>query len=169
MIAFTATVKKFASKGEKTGWTFIEIPETVANEINPNIKKSYRVKGKINNVLVAGIAILPMGEGNFILALNKDLRKQTNTVVGQQIELLLELDKKGYALNKDFIECLNDEPKALAFFNSLPNGHKNYFSKWIEQAKTVETQAKRIAMSVNALAKNWGYPEMIRNNKKENL
>ena len=34
-------------------------------------------------------------------------------------------------------------------------------SKWIASAKTEETKAKRIVMSVNALSKQMGYPEMI--------
>ncbi|HVF97457.1 MAG TPA: YdeI/OmpD-associated family protein, partial [Flavisolibacter sp.] len=52
-------------------------------------------------------------------------------------------------------------------FESLTKGHRLYFSKWIESAKTEPTKAKRIAMAVNALAKGWGYPEMMRANKKE--
>ncbi|MBN8785519.1 MAG: YdeI/OmpD-associated family protein, partial [Terrimonas sp.] len=44
---------------------------------------------------------------------------------------------------------------------------QNYFSKWIESAKTEATRAKRIAMTVSATAKKWGYPEMIRAAKKE--
>lgn len=167
MVSFSALIQKFKSKGEKTGWTYVEISEAIAHTINPNIKKSYRVKGSINETEITGIAILPMGNGSFILVLNKELRKQTNTVVGQQINLQLELDTKGYELNADFVACLQDEPQAAAFFNTLTNGHKNYFSKWIDGAKTPETQAKRIAQSVNALAKNWGYPEMIRNAKKQ--
>jgi len=63
------------------------------------------------------------------------------------------------------VACLNDEPKALAYFNTLPKGHQNYFSKWIEAAKTIETKTKRITMAVIALAKQMGYPEMIRANK----
>ncbi len=165
MIVFKATAKKFASKGEKTGWTCFEIPEEIAQQINPGIKKSYRVKGYINNCVVNSISLLPNGSGGFYLALNKDLRKQLCVTAGSEVELKLMLDNTGYQLNKDFVECLKDEPIAFDFFNTLPQGHRNYFSKWIEQAKTVETQTKRIAQSVDALSRNWGYSEMIRNSK----
>ena len=77
------------------------------------------------------------------------------------------LKKIGW-LNADFIDCLNDEPKAISFFNSLAKGHQNYFSKLIDSAKTVETKSKRIAMAVNALAKKMGYPEMIREQVADN-
>ncbi|MBP6687980.1 MAG: YdeI/OmpD-associated family protein, partial [Lacibacter sp.] len=59
-------------------------------------------------------------------------------------------------------ECLNDEPTALQYFNSLAGGHQRYFSKWIDSAKTEPTKAKRIAMAVNALARKMGYTEMLR-------
>jgi hypothetical protein len=49
----------------------------------------------------------------------------------------------------------------------LPGSHRNYFSKWIDSAKTDATKTKRIAMAVNALSKKWGYPEMMRNSRKE--
>ncbi|MEI9933349.1 MAG: YdeI/OmpD-associated family protein [Ferruginibacter sp.] len=55
-----------------------------------------------------------------------------------------------------------DEPEALAFFNTLPNGHKNYFGGWIRSAKTEETKTKRIAQAVNALSKGYRFNIMIR-------
>nr|MBP8244154.1 YdeI/OmpD-associated family protein [Chitinophagaceae bacterium] len=51
---------------------------------------------------------------------------------------------------------------AKAFFESLTGSHQRYFSKWIDSAKTEPTRVKRITMAVNALAKKWGYGEMIR-------
>jgi len=60
------------------------------------------------------------------------------------------------------MECLEDEPEALVFFKSLTKAHQNYFSKWVESAKSEATRAKRIAMTVDAASKKWGYQEMIR-------
>lgn len=79
----------------------------------------------------------------------------------------LELQQKDYEIDADFLACLQDEPAAFDFFNTLPPGHRNYFSKWIESAKTEPTRAKRIAMAVNALARKWDYGEMIRAQKKD--
>ena len=44
MIKFTATIKQFAEQGEKTGWTYIDVPENIALQLKPNNKKSFRVK-----------------------------------------------------------------------------------------------------------------------------
>lgn len=162
MVKFTALVEKFAAQGEKTGWTYIKIPQPVANKLKPNCKKSFRVKGSLNKYSISAMALIPIGEGDFILPLNGDIRKKAIIRRGDTIDVCLQEDEEGYVINKDFIDCLNDEPKALYFFNSLTQGHRNYFSKWIDSAKTEVTKSNRIARSINALAKGWGYPEMIR-------
>ncbi|MGE5108027.1 MAG: hypothetical protein ACM3H8_10810, partial [Sphingobacteriales bacterium] len=35
MITFTAVIKRFDKQGEKTGWTYIEIPSDIADKIMP--------------------------------------------------------------------------------------------------------------------------------------
>ncbi|MFN5133977.1 MAG: YdeI/OmpD-associated family protein [Chitinophagaceae bacterium] len=66
----------------------------------------------------------------------------------------MALQSKGKKLDKEFVDYLNDETKALEFFNTHTSSHRNYFSKWIESAKTAERKPKRIALAVNAHAKN---------------
>ena len=154
MVSFSTTILKFGEQGEKTGWTYILIKSSIAEKIKSNNKKSYRVKGKLDDQSFSGLAMIPMGEGDFIIALNAELRKKIQKRKGDTIKVQIEEDKKGYLLNAAFIECLNDEPEANQFFNSLPKSHQNYFSKWIESAKTIETKSKRIAMAVNALSKS---------------
>ncbi len=162
MIQYKTIIKKFAEKGEKTGWTYIDIPFEIAHQLKPNCKKSFRVKGKLDDVVLTPISILPMGEGHYILPLNLIIRKQIKKQKGDEIFARLELEEKEYQLNKDFVDCLNDEPKALKHFKALTKSYQNYFSKWIDSAKTIETKTKRIAKAVNALAKGLNYAEMIR-------
>ena len=167
MVHFKTLIKKFDKQGEKTGWTYIEIMPKQAALINPDVKTSYRVKGKLDNYPIEKIAIMPMGNGSFIMPLNATIRKGIRKQKGAELNVQLELDERQIEIDEDFLACINDEPKALKAFEGLTKGHRNYFSKWIESAKTEQTKAKRIAMAVNALAKGWGYPEMIRANKKE--
>jgi hypothetical protein len=44
--------------------------------LRPGNKKSFRVKGKIDAHPIRGIALLPMGGGRFIMALNAEMRKE---------------------------------------------------------------------------------------------
>jgi len=167
MVQFTTTIKQFDQQGEKTGWTYIEVPSEIAGKLIPGNKKGFRVKGKLDNFPIKGIALLPMGGGNFILTLNADLRKGIHKRKGAMLSVKLQVDPEGYKLNEDFVACLKDDPAAKKFFDTLSGSHRNYFSKWIDSAKTEPTKIKRIAMAMNALSKKWGYPEMMRNSKKD--
>ncbi len=167
MLHFTAIIKRFASQGEKTGWTYIEVPEEIAAQLMPSTKTSFRIKGRLDNFEIQKQAVLPMGGGKFILTLNAAIRKGIKKGKGATINVWLKVDHAPLLINTDFLDCLNDEPDAVKTFASLTKSHQLYFSKWIESAKTEITKAKRIAMAVNALVKGWGFPQMLRANKKE--
>ena len=164
-ITFKAKILKFGNQGEKTGWTYIEISETQANKLNPGIKKSYRVKGSLDDFKVDKAALLPMGDGNFILPFNAAIRKGTRKKVGDTVQVKFELDQRPITPSGDFMKCLKDDLRAHEFFKTLPKGHQNYFSKWIDSAKTSQTKTKRITMAVIALASGQGFSEMMRANK----
>lgn len=163
---FSCVIKKFGmNAGERSGWHYLLIPSSCANKILPGRKKSFRVKGLIDQHPVSRVALLPDGNGNFILPFNVQLRKSTGKIAGEKVLLKLEADESEYILDKDLIDCLEDDADAKTYFYSLSPSHRNYFSKWIESAKTSSTKEKRLAMTLNALSKNMGYPEMLRNQK----
>ncbi|HYK43555.1 MAG TPA: YdeI/OmpD-associated family protein [Parafilimonas sp.] len=165
MVKFTTTILRFSEQGEKTGWTYIEIPADIAQKILPNNKRSFRVKGKIDAHTIKGVALMPMGGGNFIMPLNASMRKGIGKRKGATVTAQLELDDTPLAIDKDLMACMNDEPAAIKYFNSLPKSHQNYISNWIRSAKTEPTKTKRIAMAVSALSRNMGFVEMLREQK----
>jgi uncharacterized protein YdeI (YjbR/CyaY-like superfamily) len=110
-----------------------------------------------------------MGGGSFIMAINGAMRKGTGKKQGAMMKVELEEDKKLYQLNKEFMECLEDEPQAVANFKAMPKSFQNYYSKWIENAKTEPTKSKRIAVAVSALARGMNFSEMLRSLQKKNL
>jgi len=167
MIQFTTTILKFNQQGEKTGWMYINVTAAHAEKLNPGVKKSFRVKGKFDEYSFKGVSLLPMGGGDFIIAFNATMRKGTRKKNGDKLKVQLEIDKKEYVLNPIFMDCLADDPRALEVFKGMPRSHQNYYSKWIESAKTEATQTKRIAMAVNALAKKKNFGQMLRDNKKD--
>jgi hypothetical protein len=166
MITFKTTIQKFGKQGEKTGWSYIEISKTRAEKLNPGVKTSFRVKGKLDDFAIEKTALLPMGEGSFILPMNATIRKATGKKHGDSIVVAFELDERPLKPSSDFMRCLKDDDRAYHFFQTLPKSHQNYFSKWIDSAKTSETKAKRITMAVIALNSNQGYSEMMRANKR---
>lgn len=164
-MTFTTIVQRFAKKGEKTGWSYLEVSAAQAEELNPGCRVSFRVKGKLGEMAIKQVALLPMGDGNFILPFNAALRMGTGKEVGDKITVSLAADHAPFIMSGDFMECLEQEPAAQKFFQSLPGSHQRYFSKWIDSAKTMETKARRIAQALDGLSRGWGYGEMIRANQ----
>ena len=165
-ISFEATIEKFDQQGEKTGWTFFLIGADAAQVLNPDVKVSYRVKGFLDQIEIKQVAIIPMGNGEFILPLNAGLRKQLKKLKGHTLTVNIEVDDSEILLNQDFVECLQDDVAATNYFNSLPKSHQNYYSKYIDSAKTDSTKAKRIAQVIHAMSFGMSYPEMLRAQKK---
>lgn len=165
MISFTTTIQQFGENGDKTGWTYIEIPADVAEQLQPGSRKAFRVKGFLDEYAFSGISLLPFGNGHFLMALNASIRKGIGKRKGAMLQVRIEADKEMWEIPSYVKECMEDEPAALDFFLSLPRGHQRYFVTWIESAKTESTRTKRLAQMVTALAKKWGYGEMIRANR----
>ncbi|MEO7265197.1 MAG: YdeI/OmpD-associated family protein [Ferruginibacter sp.] len=167
-ISFSTTIKKFASQGEKTGWTYIDIPSKIATLLAPGNKKSFRIKGKLDEFSICNVALLPMGNGDFIMALNVAMRKGIKKQKGATINISIETDNSELPQSKALLECLKDEPEAAAYFNSLAPSHRFYYTKWIEAAKSEITKINRIALAVNTLSRRMNYSEMLREQRDNN-
>jgi hypothetical protein len=166
MIKFKTIIEKFDKQGEKTGWTYIEITAAQAKKINPGVKVGYRVKGKLDQFFFEKTALLPIGEGKFILPLKANIRKAVGKQQGDALAVEMELDQRQIEPSADFMKCLKEDPEAMKFFKTLPGAHQRYFSKWIDDAKTMQTKTKRIVMALTAFSKKQGFSEMMREDRK---
>ena len=169
MTHFTTTIHQFEEQGDKTGWTYIEIPADVAQEIFPGNKKTFRVKGKLDHYAISSIAIQPMGNGSFLMALNAGMRKGIGKKKGAMLDVAIEKDNTPLAVAPELLECLEDDAVAKAWFESLAPSHQRYFSNWVNDAKTMETKAKRLAICLSALSRKMEYGPMIREQKGKKL
>jgi predicted alpha/beta hydrolase len=172
MVQFTTVLKQFAQQGEKTGWTYLDVPIDLAQQLKPGNKKSFRVKGSLDDHAISSVALIPMGGGRFIMAVNATMRKKMGKRKGAMIAVKLEVDNKPLVLSKELMECLQDEPKALTGFKKLSPSHQQYYSKWIQEAKTDQTKTKRIVQAVAALTKGLHFGLMLRalkENKNEDF
>lgn len=167
MICFIATIEKFKQQGEKTGWTYILIPGEIVQGLKPGNKKSFRVKGKLDNYQIERVALIPMGEGDFIMAVNAGMRKNICKNIGATIKVELTVDTQEIKPPAALIECLKDEPAAWAQYTAIAPSHQLYFTRWIESAKTEATKTKRIAQTVTALAAGKDYGAMLRSLKAQ--
>jgi len=169
MIQFQAPIEKFKNMGEKSGWSYVAIQQTLAHQICPNQKKSFRVKGLLDDVKISGVAILPIGDGDFVMALKQDLRKKLRKEAGAILQISLELDLEIRRLDPDFEACLEEDHVAFDYFKTLAHSHQMYFSNWISEAKTTQTKETRIVESLRAFHLKWDFSQMIRARKKNVL
>jgi len=167
MITYTTVIRKFDKKGEKSGWTYIEISEANAQKLVPGQKTTFRIRGSLDSYSFQKVAVLPMGDGTFIFPLNLQIRKAVGKKQGEMVKVMIEADKRKLQLSRDLIASLKDEPSALEHFNSLSPSHQQYFSKWIESAKTLQTKTRRIVVTVMALGDKKGFGEMIRQYREQ--
>jgi hypothetical protein len=164
MVQFTTVILQFGKKGEKTGWSYISISADIAEKLKPGYKKSFRVKGKLDEFTIRQQAVLPMGDGAFILPLKASLRKSIHKNKGAMLKCVLEEDAKPLKVSAELMECFADAPKAEKKFKSLPHSHQMYYSNWIESAKTIQTKAKRIGLTILSMEKNISFAEMLKLN-----
>lgn len=168
MVEFDSMILQFAEQGEKTGWSYIQISADIAQLMKPGNKKSFRVRGMLDALPVRGMALMPMGEGNFIMALKAEIRKGIHKNAGAVLHVKLEEDVDfKVEIPADLQECFDFEPEAFEFFNTLAKSHRDYFVKWIDSAKTSETRAKRIVNTINAMLRKWTYNVMLREMRKD--
>ncbi|HEY0111047.1 MAG TPA: YdeI/OmpD-associated family protein [Fibrella sp.] len=161
-VTFTTSLLKYGPNGEKTGWTYIEIPTALTDALKPGQRTSFRVKGLLDTYPLRQVALIPIGDGTFIIPINATMRRAIRKEEGATVVVELDVDDEPFAQSADLLTCLADDPIAQSFFDSLAAGHQRYYTNWIESAKTAETKAKRIAQAVTGFSMGMGYGEMIR-------
>src|SRR5689334_22309112 len=109
-LKFNARMLRFGKMGEKSSWTYIEISKDQANKLKPDNKKSFRVKGSFDNYKFEKVAMLPMGDGKFIIPLKGPVRKVLGKEAGATLKVVLELDDRKPTLSPDLMKCLKDDP-----------------------------------------------------------
>lgn len=166
MVYLKVEIERFEINGEKTGWSYVFIPQEIADQIKPNERRGFRVRGLIDGLTVNGMSVMPVKESGFILPLNKPLRKSLRKEAGAVVELRLEFDADfKIEMPEDLEVCLVQEEGLLEHFLSMPKSHQNYFINWLNTAKTEVTRTKRIVMIVGAMYNRQDFGAMIRVNK----
>lgn len=162
MINFNARIEKYDQNGEKSGWTYVTIPMKIAQQLNPGIKKGYRVKGKLDSTKINGVSLIPIGGGDFIIPLNKTIRGSIKKSKGELLKIQIEVDHEEKKPSEELILCLKDDPNTYQLFLSMPKSHQRYYSDWVNAAKTQPTKAKRIAKIMVGLSKGLSFGETMK-------
>lgn len=141
-------LEKFPGKG---GWTFARIPEILQD------KKAHfgwvKVRGAIDGVEIRKYHLMPMGNGKLFLPVKAEIRKKIKKAEGDYVHVILYPDNEPLEIPEEMLLCIQEEPEALKFFNSLSESEQKYYIQWIYSAKKEETKIDRLANCINRLLK----------------
>jgi hypothetical protein len=128
-------------------------------------KKAFRVKGNIDAVKFEKLSTYPVGDGEFILAINGTMRKALRKKEGARVSVNLQKDSPKGLESAELMTCLKEEGLAYERFKKQLRSHQNYFHRYVCTAKTPATRAGRILNVINAMNKGYDFGQMIRNLK----
>ncbi|MDI9340580.1 MAG: YdeI/OmpD-associated family protein [Sediminibacterium sp.] len=144
----TVLLEKFQGKG---GWTFARIPEIAKNK---DRKFGWvKVRGTIDGYEIRKYHLMPMGNGQLFLPVKAEIRKAIKKMEGDSVRIILYPDNEPLDVPEEFRMCLQEDVVAQAFFNSLSESEQKFYIQWIYSSKKEETRIKRMAESINRLAK----------------
>lgn len=141
-------LKKIPGKG---GWTYADLPQVAPDKNAPF--GWVKVKGTIDGFIINKYHLMPSGEGKLFLPVKAEIRKNIKKSEGDYIHVILYLDNEPTEVPEEMLLCLQEEPEAQHFFNSLTDDEQNNYIKWIYSAKTEDTKVERLAETIARLLK----------------
>jgi uncharacterized protein YdeI (YjbR/CyaY-like superfamily) len=85
----------------------------------------------------------------------KDIRDQIKKVVGDSVNVTLELDleERQVVIPNDLRRALENQPEAMIGFEQLSYSQKKLYVDWILSAKLEQTRSNRIEKALSLLTK----------------
>lgn len=139
-------LEKFPGKG---GWTFMRFPL----EILP-AKKAFgmiRVSGLIDTYKFEGKHLMPMGNGFVFLPISKPIRSAIGKELDDFVRIQLMREELPSQIPDELIDCLDDDPGKLKFFQKLSEAKKKRWVELIYTTNSPDIKADRIVKLLNQL------------------
>ena len=143
----------------KGGWTYADLPQVAQNK---NALFGWvKVKGTIDGIEIKKYHLMPYGDGKLFLPVKAEIRKKIKKGEGDFVQVILYPDDDPAEAPKEMLLCLKDEPQAEEFFNSLNDGEKQNYIKWIYSARQEETKTDRLAQTINRIMKRLKFYDKV--------
>ena len=88
--------------------------------------------------------------GEFLLGLNKAVRKEAGVEAGHTVQVALALDDQPRTVEvpEALAGALAADPAAQEAFDALAFTHRKEFARWVAEAKREETRDRRVAQAL---------------------
>ena len=91
--------------------------------------------------------------GEFLLGLNKDVRKGAGAEAGDTVDVLVELDSapREVEVPEALATALAGDAAARANYDAMAYTHRKEYARWVAEAKREETRDRRVAQALEML------------------
>jgi len=125
----------------------------------------FKVKGSIDDYDIKDFPIWSMKNGKYFLPVKAEIRKKIGKKDGDLVNIKLFIDDDPVVVPEEILDCLNDEPKALKVFLSLPDNEQKAHLKKIISTRNEDARALRIVELINTLLKGSCAVNFLRSDK----
>jgi len=156
-LSFTAVIK---IRGVNP---FILVSAARANAIKPGWRKPLPVLLRINGKPAKPwrINLMPVGDGSFYLYLHGDVRKASDTVVGDRVPVEIDFDpsyRNGpqHPMPAWFRQALAGNPQAMKNWKALIPSRKKEILRYLSRLSSSEARARNLAKALHVLSGETG-------------
>ena len=125
--------------------TYVEIPEIPMSKAPFGMLK---VRGKIDDYEFSNVHLMPLGNGNLVLAVKAEIKKKIKKEAPDTVHLTIYEDKTPLIIPEELLLCMEDEKGVRERFEAYSEGQQKAFVNWINSAKTEQTRIDRIAKTI---------------------
>ena len=133
---------KLENWAEGMDYCAIPVPANITEALGT--KSAVLVMARVNASAPFKVSLFPVGGGKHFIRVRKQVRKEANLSEGDRVVVqIMVLDRADIEIPDDLSAALRRK-KALARFNALTPGKKNYMIRRIDDAAKPATRAKRV-------------------------
>ncbi len=134
----------------------IHIPKIVYDKMTTDGNK--RVLCTVNDNEYFHAGLMPKGEGNFFIMLNKKRMKAFQLEPGQEVTITLEKDTSKYGMHmpQEFQEVLDSDPEGESYFEQLTDGKKRNLIHLVAKVKNIDLKITKALIICDHLKANQG-------------
>ncbi len=150
---FTSTLERSTNK---LWGAHFEVPEKVAKQLVEG--QDRRVVCTLNESVEYQCALLPHGNGTFVISVNKKLRDQLRMKFGMEVEVRLKKDRSEYGLPmpEELQELLRQDRDADKLFHALTIGKQRTLLYIIGKGNDTEKRLSSANAIIRHLKENSG-------------
>lgn len=151
--SFTSALHKFDGN---LWYYYLPVPAGIANQYI--VGKDRRVICTLNETTVFQAALMPLGDGNFFVNVNKTIRTKLKLQEGSDVQVSLQKDQSEYGLPvpEEFAELLKQDEEGSKRFHALTPGKQRTLLYIVAKPKSSDLRIRNGMVILEHLKRTQG-------------